>query len=202
MTGAIAFACFSQMSLPIRAVVIRSFADVSSDIGLPSGAVLISEGAALHEMYIVIEGTFVSTSSQVLSAEHENEIALSVFTPGDAMGEMCLYEQELRPTSKVTITCAANGSRVCALRVSTFRKIVQRVVSARKLPPHFPHASALASGRGSWVYGTLDCDDACWPIALTRNITPRAVPARACFMSTPCELLQLGHNGACFANVL
>jgi len=135
---------WKQMSLPIRAVVIRSFADVSSDIGLPSGAVLISEGAALHEMYIVIEGTFVSTSSQVLSAEHENEIALSVFTPGDAMGEMCLYEQELRPTSKVTITCAANGSRVCALRVSTFRKIVQRVDDLNEGMPRMRFLKSLS----------------------------------------------------------
>jgi len=143
---------WKQMPLPIRAVVIRSFADVSSDIGLPSGAVLISEGASLYEMYVVIEGSFVSTSSQVVGADHDEEIALSVFIPGDAMCEMCLYEQKQRPTSKVTITCAANGSRVCALRASTFRKIALKVDDLNedmprmrflKSLPYFPTLDAL-----------------------------------------------------------
>lgn len=98
-------------------------AQITTDLKVPAGRKLISEGSNAQEMVIVIDGKLEVTRD----GEHVADVG-----PGGFAGEMALLNRSAR---SATVT-ASDDSRVLHLEGSSFDVLLQRVpmIAVKMLP--------------------------------------------------------------------
>jgi signal transduction histidine kinase len=88
---------------------------LSQTLEIPSGALLIEEGAVGDSLYIIIDGNF-----EVTKHSPQEEVVLNTLGPGQVVGEMALLEQAPRNAS----VRALRDSRVLQVSQHSFDELV------------------------------------------------------------------------------
>lgn len=98
--------------------------DVSDQVELDPGTVIIEEGARSEEMYVLVEGELVVTTSQ---AGHVVELAR--IKPGEVVGELALLDNAPRIASVSALT----RSLVVRVPASAFNRLLEDPRVARRM---------------------------------------------------------------------
>ncbi|MCI0425643.1 MAG: cyclic nucleotide-binding domain-containing protein, partial [Actinobacteria bacterium] len=96
----------------------------SEQVELEPGTVIIEEGASSEEMYVLVEGELVVTTSQ-----QGREVELARINPGEVVGELALLDKAPRIAS----VAAAKPSLVIKVPATTFDRLLDDPRVARRM---------------------------------------------------------------------
>ena len=100
----------------IEEELIASIVDRSQMINVPEGTVIIEEGSASEEMYVVVEGDLLVTKHSA-----DKEVTLARLGPGEVVGEIALLENATRNATVV----AAKESALLLIPGDAFRHMLE-----------------------------------------------------------------------------
>ena len=108
-----------EMSYALQKLLLSAFQEVNN-LNHMHSAYVVGENVIMDKMFVVADGTFFSTSSQV----NDGDLVLKEYTRGMAICEAALYEESAR--SRVTVKCSSYDGQLFALKGSVYRKIRRR----------------------------------------------------------------------------